>query len=137
MTQTVFVGLGMTSHQADVLGQAEFSNVAAEGNVTGSWQPADVGIDHPLGSNTPDVLYVAIEDTAGRRESVSLGVAPLGYGSWRAVDVSLSAFSAAGVDLAGVKKLAIGIGDPSMALRGSGLIFIDDISYGHSAAPVN
>ncbi len=133
MAQTVYIGVGYTSHQADVLGQAEFSNIATEGNVTGQWQLADIGIDHPLGTNDPEMLYVAIEDAGGRREIVNVGVAPLGFGSWRSVDVSLDAFSAAGVNLASVKKLAIGIGDPDAPMMGAGMVFIDDVSYGHSA----
>ncbi len=132
MAQTVFVGVGYTSHEADVLGQAEFSNVATEGNVTGQWQLADVGIDHPVGTNDPDVLYVAIEDASGKRQTVNVGVAPLGYGTWRLVEIPLDAFSTAGVNLATVKKMAIGIGDPSVPMKGAGMIFVDDISFGTS-----
>jgi len=130
MAQTVYIGIGFTSHAADVLGQAEFSNVATEGNVTGAWQLADIGIDHPVGTNGADMLYVAVEDTGGNRETVNIGVAPLGYGSWRPVDVPLETFSSAGVNLASVKKLAIGVGDPSAPMNGQGQIFIDDVSYG-------
>ena len=44
MTNDVYVGLAVTSHAANVVCGAKFSNVSTTGTVTGSWQPVDIGI---------------------------------------------------------------------------------------------
>jgi len=85
--------------------------------------------------NAPDTLYVALEDSAGHlavvrhEDSDALAIA-----DWQEWNIPLSAFS--GVNLASVKKMVIGVGDPdNPTSSGAGLIYIDDIQFGH-ALPV-
>ena len=52
MASTVYIGLAVTSHTAatdttDIVCGARFSSVSTQGNVTGSWQLADLGITQP------------------------------------------------------------------------------------------
>ena len=66
----VYIGLAVTSHVAGVATQAEFSNIATTGNVTGDWKSVSLGVDQPTG-NLPDAFYVTIEDSSGHRANVS------------------------------------------------------------------
>ncbi len=53
---------------------------------------------------------------------------------WTQWSIPLSKFTAAGVKTSSIKKLSIGIGDKTKsAPGGAGLIFIDDIAFGHPA----
>jgi hypothetical protein len=130
MVGTAYIGLVVTSHAAGVGCTAEFSNAAIPG-VSGAWQFSEIGIDHPLNDRGGN-FYVALQDAAGH-----LGVVTHSnpdavlQDTWQQWDISLSSFSGAGVNVAAVKKMFIGVGDrkkPSKA--GAGRIFIDDIGVG-------
>ncbi len=47
----VYVGLALSSHAPGVAAMATFSGVKTTGNVTGRWQVADIGMDHPGNSS--------------------------------------------------------------------------------------
>ena len=64
MGGTIYIGVALTSHAANVACTAVFSNIKTTGNVTGSWQQAEIGVDHP--GNSAQGLYVGIEDSAGK-----------------------------------------------------------------------
>jgi hypothetical protein len=84
---------------------------------------------HGRPGNSQDSLYVAIEDRVGRTTVVThpdpnAVLTP----EWQKWDIPLADLRAAGVDLASVKRLYIGVGnrdDPQPG--GTGLVFIDDI----------
>jgi regulation of enolase protein 1 (concanavalin A-like superfamily) len=125
MLTTLYVGLCVTSHDATTPTVAEFSNVTTAGTVTGSWQVAEIGADHP--GNDADDLYVAIEDSAGKKAIVvhedPEAVLATEWTQW---SIPLSRFT--GVSLSKVKKMYLGVGDSkNPAQDGSGLIYIDDI----------
>jgi hypothetical protein len=79
--------------------------------------------------NSPDPLYVAVEDGAGHATVVTHPDSALAtLTTWRQWKIPLSDFSAAGVGVTAVKKMRIGFGNPSApAAGGAGLVFIDDI----------
>jgi hypothetical protein len=84
---------------------------------------------HGQADNGPSPLYVAIEDSAGR---VAVVVHPNANAvlstEWRQWHIDLADLQAAGVDVAWVTSLIIGVGnrdDPKP--NGVGLIYIDDI----------
>ena len=58
------IGLALTSHNTGQATSAEFSNVSLTGNVSASWEIAEIGATQPVG-NDPAPLYVALEDTSG------------------------------------------------------------------------
>jgi len=135
MASQVYVGLAVTSHRAGAVTQAEFSNISVTGNVTGSWQSADLGIAQPAG-NQPDRFYVTVEDTSGGRATV-INADPLAVctGAWTAWDIPLATLTSAGVKTDRVKKLGIGVGDKDKPASGAtGMIFIDDIAYGRAVS---
>jgi len=131
MTANVYIGMAVTSHDAALTTTAELSNVSTTGTVTGNWQVAAVGAAMP--SNDPAPLYVTVEDKAGKNKTVvHPNAAATTLAAWTEWRVPLSDLSAGGVNLAAVKKITIGVGDKaSPKAGGAGMLFIDDIGYGH------
>ncbi len=133
MTDPVLIGLALTSHLATQATSAQFSDVSFTGNVSGSWQIAEIGVAQPTGGNEPETLYVAVEDTAGQVAVVENPDASVtvksGWTEW------LIPFSdLAGVNLNSVRTMVIGVGDRNNPTSGSaGTVFIDDIAFGKPA----
>jgi regulation of enolase protein 1 (concanavalin A-like superfamily) len=126
MGASVYIGLAVTSHDAALATTAEFSNVATTGGVTGAWQMAAIGSDRQPG-NSPDKLYVAIEDSAGK-SAVATNPDPAAVltAAWTEWKIPLSSLT--GINLAKVKKLYIGVGDRKNPVAdGNGRLYIDDI----------
>jgi len=90
--------------------------------------PADVPA-----TNVP--LYVMVEDQAGHSKVVAHSNPQTAVTtSWQQWRISLSTFRSAGVDLAAVKKLIIGVGNRNNPKPGGeGKLYIDDIGVGHPA----
>ena len=125
MTGTIYVGLCLTSHNASAVCEAQFSGVAITGGVSGQWQVAGIGANHP--GNSQDDLYIAVEDSAGK-VAVLTNPDPAAVltTTWTEWKIPLS--SLAGVDAAKVKKLYIGVGDRANPVKGgTGRVYIDDI----------
>ncbi|MFC1635928.1 tetratricopeptide repeat protein, partial [Planctomycetota bacterium] len=80
-------------------------------------------------ANAAEPLYVAISNPAGAPAIVANGEANAAKrGVWTEWVVPLQAFSAQGIDLTNVSKIAIGLGDKGCsAPGGTGTMFIDDI----------
>jgi len=119
--------LGVTA--IELMPVAEFSGVDTTGGVTGAWASEAIGVEQP--SNDPGQLYVALEDTAGNVAVVNHPDATaMGATDWQQWLIPLSEFG--GVNMTRVKMMYIGIGDrDNPSAGGTGLIFIDDIGYGH------
>jgi hypothetical protein len=79
--------------------------------------------------NTPDPLYVAIEDGSGKVATVVHPDAKIANATaWTEWKIPLSRFASAGVDVTRIKVLRIGLGNQtSSAPGGAGVIYIDDI----------
>ena len=72
--------------------------------------------------NGPEPLYAGIEDSAGR---IAEAVRATEWQKWH---IALAEVRAAGVDVAAVKKMVIGVGDrKDPKPGGTGRIYIDDI----------
>jgi hypothetical protein len=132
MGTDVYIGLCVTSHDTTRVTTAEYSNVSTTGAVTGAWQMAPIGVN-PEPANSPDKLYVAVEDSAGKLAVVTHpNPAAVNLAVWTQWKVPLSSFS--GVNLAKVKKIYIGVGDRKNPVAdGAGMIYIDDIGFGRAA----
>jgi len=129
MMGDVYIGLAVTSHSSSMPTIAEFSDVSFTGTVTGQWQVAAIGVAQP--SNDAAPLYAAVEDSAGQVKSLThpdpAAVQTINWQKWR---IPLSEL--AGVNLAGVKKMSIGVGDRNNPKAGGkGVIYLDDIGFGH------
>ncbi|MBN1360204.1 MAG: discoidin domain-containing protein [Sedimentisphaerales bacterium] len=135
MADPVYVGLAVTSHVTTTSTQAVLSEIATTGNVSGQWQSVSLTVDQPAG-NGVDKLYVAVEDSSGRKATV---VNPdpyaVGAGVWTEWNVPLSTLSAAGVNTSSIKKVYLGVGDRNQAsANASGALLIDDLLVGRPAA---
>ena len=125
MTSSVYIGLCLTSHNSAATTTGVFSNVATTGGVTGQWQEIWLGDDPDLTNSAAD-LYVAVEDSAGK-VAVSSDPTLTTAAAWTEWLIPLSDF--AGVNLARVEKMYIGVGDRANPTPdGAGRLYIDDIT---------
>jgi len=125
MSPDVYVGLALTSHNTGAVCTATFSNVTITGTVIGSWQSQDIGI----ASNVAEQLYVAVEDSTGKRESVEHpDPNAVLLDTWQQWDIPLTDFSSASVSLPSIKKIYVGVGDLDAPMSGgTGSLYFDDI----------
>ncbi len=129
MPSNVYLGLCVTSHTVTDTTVAEFSGVATTGNVTGAWQQAWIGDDLDR-TNDPAGLYVVVEDKVGKKKTiVNPDAAAVNKSAWTQWRIPFS--DLAGVNLAAVKKLTIGVGAGKAG--GAGKLYIDDIGFGKPA----
>jgi len=132
MPGSVYIGLALTSHNVNAVTTAEFSDIKTAGNVSGAWQVAEIGADHP--GNDPAQLYVAIQDNAGKVVVVKhpdLNVVLTTV--WTEWQIPLTQF--AGANVKAVKKMFVGVGDRTAPqLDGAGKLYIDDIQVIKPAA---
>jgi hypothetical protein len=84
-------------------------------------------------ANSPQTLYVTLEDSAGHSATVGHGdpdaVLAAEWQEWR---LALGEFG--GVSLTRIEKMTIGVGNrTSPAAGGTGIVYIDDIAFGRPA----
>ena len=93
---------------------------------------------HGSADNTAAVLYLAVEDIAGNVAVVTHSDPDAVLtADWQVWTISFDELTGAGVNLAAVETLYIGLGDrDNPAAGGAGLIYIDDIGYGTPLADV-
>lgn len=126
MPTTIHIGLVLCSHTNGAVATAVFSDIETTGYVSGQWQTAEIGYDHP--GNSPDDLYVVVEDANGVSATVvnpdPRAVNTTEWTPWR---IPLTDFT--GVDLGRVGKMSIGVGRVTRQsyLAGDGRIEIDDV----------
>jgi hypothetical protein len=132
MTDPVYIGICETSHQAGEQRTMQFDNIAATGNVTGSWQGAYINSPQ---YNAAAGMYVAVTDNAGKTKlSANADPAAAATGAWTQWKIPLSDLTAAGLKTTKIQKITIGIGNKtSPAAGGVGTVYIDDIGFGHPA----
>ena len=121
---TIYTGLAVTSHTANVACEGVFSNVAITGPGSDEpWTHEDVGIQ----SNYPEKIYVALNDKAVVYRDDPNSTMLVDWTEWR---VPLQQFADQGVSLTSVNTLAIGVGDVRKDVTtpgGLGLLYIDDV----------
>jgi len=129
MGDSVYIGLAVASNNA-AAGYCfgEFSDVVTEGGATGDWVVADIGVNP---GNDVATMYVTLKDSAGKSGTVSNAdiVTSVDWTRWA---IPMSDF--ANVNFSKIAKMVITIGDKDAATAGgSGIVFIDDIGFGHAA----
>jgi hypothetical protein len=128
MTDPVLIGTCVTSHVAGVDRTFQFEGISATGNVTGAWQGAI--INAPV-FNDAAPMYLTVTDSTGKSATATSDSAVTAV-NWTRWTIPMSSFS--GVNFSRIKKLTIGVGAKGASSGGSGLVFIDDIGFGRSAA---
>jgi hypothetical protein len=134
MSGSVYIGLGVTSHDVARTTTARFSNITNPG--TGAWQVVAIGDDLEP-ANSPQPLYVIVEESPTKKATVvDPNAARVTTAAWTQWKIPLTSFQ--GVNLTKVKKLTIGVGDPqNPAPDGYGRVYIDDIRVVKPAPDVN
>jgi len=127
MSADAYIGLAVTSNNAEATCQAVFSDISITGNVTQQqWMDQDIGI----ASNDPEPLYIAVSNVAGTSAVVYHDDPNAAVtGAWTEWIIPLQTFVDQGIILTDVDRIGIGLGTKgSMTIPGgSGKIFIDDI----------
>jgi hypothetical protein len=121
MTNPVYIGICVTSHAAGEYRTVEFDNIKATG-ASGAWATKEVGLTR----NSPQSLYVIVEDSGGKQAKVVDPNAAVNATTWTEWKIPLA--DLAPVNLTKVKRLYIGVGDPDNPTPdGTGRVYIDDI----------
>ena len=130
MGSSVYIGLAVTSHNVGATCDAVFTNVTTTGSVSGDWTHQDIGI----ATNDAEPLYVALADSAGNVGTVvNEDPAATQIDTYTQWVIDLARFSDQGVNLAGVKKIRLGVGDRNAPTAGgSGTLYFDDIGVGRT-----
>ena len=134
MAADVYIGLAVTSHNTAMQTSAQFSQVSTGGKITGSWRNVAIGVAQP--GNAPGTLYITLEDRNGRKKTVNHSdIQAVTAANWQQWKIPLSQFSSAGVNVAAVEKMILGVDNrANPASGGTGLLFIDDIAFGKPIA---
>jgi hypothetical protein len=112
-------------------GKARYSEAQREWAVPQDWTKGNVKAltlwFHGETGNTPETLYVALEDNASQvRVATHPDPGALQGAGWQEWNIALQQFS--GVNLASVKKMYLGVGNRnSPQMGGSGKLYFDDI----------
>jgi hypothetical protein len=109
--------------------QGEVSRTPADPNLNTGGVEALLLWFYGAPGNALEGMYVAVEDAAGVVSVVNNpNLAALTINEWSKFEIPFSSISGAGVNLAAVKKLSIGIGNRASPMPGgAGVIRIDDI----------
>lgn len=126
MSTPIYIGLAVTSHDAELTCQAKFSNVSfPDTTLDSQWADQDIGIT----SNYPETMYVAVSNTNGTPAAVyhEDPDATL-IKTWTEWTIDLKLFEDQAIDLTDVDKIYLGFGDKNNPPSGgSGTMFFDDI----------
>jgi len=125
MTDPVYIGLALTSHDNTETCEAVFSNVQITGPVGPQWSNQDIGIP----SNAPERMYVAVTGANGPTGVVyHSDPAAAKISTWTEWNIDLQEFANQGVNLTNVASIAIGFGDKNNPKPGgSGKMYFDDV----------
>jgi hypothetical protein len=126
MNTPMYIGLAVTSHDAELTCEAKFSNVSfPDTNVDSQWIDQDIGIT----SNYPEPMYVGVSNSNGPPAVVyhDDSNATL-IETWTEWTIDLKLFEDQGIVLTDVDRIYIGFGDRNDPQSGgSGTMFFDDI----------
>ena len=127
MSNPVYVGLCVTSHNVAATTTAVMSGVSITGNVTGvSWQVQAIGND-PQPANSPTSVYVTVQDSSNKTATATNATVAT-TAEWTQWKIPFSSLT--GVNLKSVKKLYLGAGSKTSPVKGGGILYIDDIAFG-------
>jgi hypothetical protein len=132
MSQDVYIGMAVTSHNSDVACTAVFSNVQTTGTVSPQiWTQQAIGVEMP--SNNSERMYIVLDDSAVVYNDNPDAPLVTEWTEWR---IDLQDFADLGVDLTNVESFGIGFGQRNNPQAGgSGLVYFDDIRLYRPSEP--
>ena len=120
-TTPMYIGLAVTAHVNTMTCEATFSNVQITGTASPQWTNQDIGVL----SNTPEQMYVALNDSAAVYYDEPNATQ---IDTWTEWNIELKEFAEQGVNLSNVNTISIGFGDKNNPRAGgSGKMYFDDI----------
>ena len=128
MPQDVYIGLALTSHNANAMGKAQFSDLKVTGSVAPpTWANEAIGVE--MSSNDAEPMYVGI---ANKNAPAAVVYHPnpkaAQIDAWTSWTIDLKSFSDQGAKLTDVDSIAIGFGDKNNPKQGgAGKVLFDDI----------
>lgn len=126
MNAPIYIGLALTSHNPDAVGEALFADISfPDTKVDSQWIDQDVGIF----ANSAEPMYVAIADGADVPAIVYHNDPNATVtDAWTEWIINVKEFADQGVNLTDVDRIAIGFGDrDNPKMGGSGTMYFDDI----------
>lgn len=126
MSDEIYIGLAVTSHNATSGTSAVFSNVTTSGAIYDeTWATKAIGAYHP--SNDPHALYVTLTDSKGSETVFRSGTEETNAVMWKNWQIPIT--ESPHLDLSSIRSLTIGVGNPDDTQpRGErGTIYIDHI----------
>ncbi|MFB0554079.1 MAG: PA14 domain-containing protein [Phycisphaerae bacterium] len=141
MNQQVYVGLAVSA-DVGIANPATTTSVLSMPTVSGtvdSAGPFETVMDIGMPINSPDNLYVIVEDSTGGTALVTNPDNPTAVQSpvWKQWSIDLQAIADEGVNLQNIKNLTIGVGDKNgQTTGGIGTLFVDDIGL-HDTSPAH
>jgi hypothetical protein len=123
MQTPIYIGLAVTSHDADLTCKAVFSNVSfPDTNVDMQWTDQDIG----MLSNEPESMYVILDGSAKvYHDNPNASM----INAWNEWVIPLQKFADQSIDLTGVNSIGLGLGDKGNPQQpgGNGTMYFDDI----------
>ena len=123
MNTPMYIGLAVTSHDADLTCEAKFSNVSfPDTTVNEQWTNQDIG----MLSNKPEPIYVILDGSAKVYHDDPNAAL---IDTWTEWIIPLQMFADQGINLTGVNSIGIGFGDKDNPQQnsGAGTMQFDDI----------
>jgi hypothetical protein len=115
----IYIGTAVTSHNGNQICAADFNNVLIS-PLPPNWVFGNIG------TNDAEQLYVALSDGVNTDVVEHNDVNAATLTSWQEWNIALTEFPT--VNLDGIKKVYIGLGDRDVPVQGgSGAIYVDDI----------
>ena len=122
MSAPIYIGLALSSHNAEAVCEAKFSNVSFPSTtVPAGWNAQDIGIM----SNSAEPMYVILNGSATIYHDAPNASQMRNWAQWL---IPLQRFADLGVNLSRVNSFGIGFGDRNNPQSGGqGVVFFDDI----------
>ena len=123
MTNPLYIGLALTSHNIERTCEAKFSNLNfLDTKIDPQWTDQDIG----MLSNSAEPMYVALDGKAVVYHDNPNATQVVTWTEWV---ISLQEFADKGIDLTHVDSIAIGLGDRDNPQQpgGTGTVYFDDI----------
>jgi hypothetical protein len=132
MMGNAYIGLAVTSHNAEAMCTAVFSNIQTTGSVTPmTWMHQAIGVE--MLSNDAEPMYVVLNDSAVIYNGNPNAALTTEWTDW---NINLQLFADQGINLTNITSIGLGFGDRSNPqLGGSGLVYFDDIRLHPPQAP--
>jgi hypothetical protein len=114
--------------------QANYSQVTRTFDSNMNWQVS--GADtirlyyHGVADQAAENLYISLEDSTGKSAKVFAPADALSTIVWTEWIIPYSQFT--GVNMTKIKKISVGVGNTASPLKGTGVVYIDNIGYGHT-----